>query len=186
MSPAPLALLLADGLGRDEAVARLLGSADSSTGCGPGCRGRLDVAAALGVSRSTESPTSSLAPVSTTRPVVAPRIVAKPLARPATPAVPRPRPTAPTTDALTGDRTVADAPDATTSVIGDDPVDGSVVGDTSPGSDLTFELALAPGNVPHLARSSSVTSPPFVLALLGLVAIVGGTVVQRRARRSLA
>jgi subtilisin family serine protease len=55
-----LAVLLAQGLTPSAAVDRLLASADQSAGCGTGCRGRLDlkaaVAAAAGVAPSTPAP----------------------------------------------------------------------------------------------------------------------------------
>ena len=53
-----LALLLAQGLSPSAAVDRLLGSLDRSVTCGQGCRGRLDVKAAV----ATAAPPTTLAP----------------------------------------------------------------------------------------------------------------------------
>jgi subtilisin family serine protease len=53
-----LALLLAQGLSPSAAVDRLLGSLDRSVACGPGCRGRLDVKAAV----AAAAPTTTAAP----------------------------------------------------------------------------------------------------------------------------
>jgi len=54
-----LALLLAQGLSPSAAVDRLLGSLDRSVACGPGCRGRLDVRAAVA---AAAAPTTTVAP----------------------------------------------------------------------------------------------------------------------------
>jgi thermitase len=64
-----LALLLAQGLSPTAAVERLLGTLDHSTGCGLGCRGRLDARAAV---------TASAAPATATSPVGQPAIVPEP------------------------------------------------------------------------------------------------------------
>lgn len=53
-----LALLLAQGLNREEAIGRMLETADRSRPCGRGCRGKLDVARAVGAdSGATPPPT---------------------------------------------------------------------------------------------------------------------------------
>lgn len=54
-----LALLLAQGLGPSAAVDRLLGALDRSVDCGPGCRGRLDVEAAV---TAAAPPSTTVAP----------------------------------------------------------------------------------------------------------------------------
>lgn len=51
-----LALLLAQGLSREQAIGRLLDAVDRSTPCGPGCRGRLDVARAVGAQGGSSPP----------------------------------------------------------------------------------------------------------------------------------
>lgn len=60
-----LALLLAQGLGRDAAVARILDTADRGVSCGSTCRGRLDVARAVGASPPSPPSTN---PATTTAP----------------------------------------------------------------------------------------------------------------------
>jgi subtilisin family serine protease len=58
-----LALLLAQGLGPTAAVDRLLATLDTSTSCGPGCRGRLDVKAAVAAAATTTvAPAGTAAP----------------------------------------------------------------------------------------------------------------------------
>ncbi len=51
-----LALLLAQGLSRQEAIRRMLASADDSQPCGDGCHGRLDVSRAVGAARGGSTP----------------------------------------------------------------------------------------------------------------------------------
>ena len=52
-----LALILAQGLGQQAAVDRLLATLDSSSPCGPGCRGRLKAdAAVLAIASTTTGP----------------------------------------------------------------------------------------------------------------------------------
>jgi subtilisin family serine protease len=62
-----LALLLAQGLSPSAAVDRLLGSLDRSVACGPGCRGRLDVKAAV----AAVAPTTVAPPAGTAAPAPA-------------------------------------------------------------------------------------------------------------------
>lgn len=69
-----VALLLAQGLSPSSAVERLLSTADR-TSCGSGCRGRLNLAAAVGSSGTAPAATTprSTAPASTTATTVRPR-----------------------------------------------------------------------------------------------------------------
>lgn len=64
---AAVALLLAQGLSPAAAVSRLLGTLDR-TPCGPGCQGRLNMAAAVGATELPLSPTTVAPPPPTTRP----------------------------------------------------------------------------------------------------------------------
>ena len=57
-----LALLLAQGLNPAQAVDRLLATLDRSGTCGLGCRGRLDVKAAVTAPAATTPPPASIAP----------------------------------------------------------------------------------------------------------------------------
>ena len=61
-----VALLLAQGLAPAAAVTRVLATLDTSTACGPGCQGRLNVAAAVGAdaapSAGAATPTTARAP----------------------------------------------------------------------------------------------------------------------------
>lgn len=82
-----LALLLAKGMNREAAIARLLQTADKSVACGSGCQGRLDVMKAVGVGGAAPGP----APAAGARPAAAPRqavIRRAPSDKPATTAPP--------------------------------------------------------------------------------------------------
>lgn len=68
-----LALLLAQGLDRATAIERLLSSLDRSVACGAGCRGSLDILAAVrqaGASPRTVAPASAASPATTVTPPV--------------------------------------------------------------------------------------------------------------------
>ncbi len=53
-----LALLLAQGLTRQDAIRRMLESADDSRPCGEGCHGRLDIGRAVGSARPPDTPST--------------------------------------------------------------------------------------------------------------------------------
>jgi subtilisin family serine protease len=92
-----VALLLAQGLSPADVVARLLGNLDKSVPCGPGCQGRLNVAAAVGASAGATA-TTAPAPVTTKAPSV-PRTT-----------VPRPTTTKPPAAAVTTTTTTSTVP----------------------------------------------------------------------------
>jgi subtilisin family serine protease len=105
---AAAALLLAQGLSRDQAVQRLLDSANRGVACGGGCHGRLDVLQAVGGPAPATAPSAATpaAPATTARPAAAPA------AAPTT-AAPAPATTAPPTTAAPATTTAPSSPPST-------------------------------------------------------------------------
>jgi subtilisin family serine protease len=162
-----LALLLAQGLSRDQAVARILTTA-SKGACGGGCQGRLDVANAVGAGPApTPPPTGGGGPASggggaTTTPTTRRSSATT-------------RPTAGATTTVAG---------AGTTVVDDDET-------TTPSTDVAVEEGdeLGAAQLPDVGRPAKdddddASGPLTVAAVLGVLG-VGGTVAPLAWRRFL-
>jgi subtilisin family serine protease len=153
-----VALLLAQGLSRDAAVARLLDTADN-VACGSGCRGFLDVSRAVGVTHSNPAPTP--APGATT-------------ARPSS--TPRPRRPTVQAPAQAGGAIVAPAPTTTASV----EAPSTVTPTTSPTIDRpTHQVTLSVG---HDGTDRHPVGAAVAAGLLVAVSCGAALVVRRRGR----
>ncbi|HET7489064.1 MAG TPA: S8 family serine peptidase [Acidimicrobiales bacterium] len=167
-----LALLLARGVGQQQAVNILLSTANKSVSCGSTCAGRLDVAAAVAATGASPAPAPTAPPAApgttaaTTRPRAAATTTTRAPAR--APAV-APTTAAPPATAAPEPTTVAPPPPST----------------TAPDPDTVAPVAARTGQALAAASSSDDDSRkrlavPAALGTVLLLSVVAGLVLVRR------
>jgi subtilisin family serine protease len=162
-----LALLRAQGLGRDDAVQRLLSTADKSVSCGTDCAGRLDAAKAVGTPAAPAPATgtaSAPAPAPTAAPAPAGPTVSRP---PGTTAAPSGGAVNRTVTAGGGAAAVRSQPATTVAGVAAPVAPVTAVPD-APGSPAAGSEVAAP---PSAVRSSPHRSRPGLTLGLALVAV---------------